>query len=594
MSRTSAALTASVMSLLWISCGGFDAADETPRFPLWPQLDPPGSPIGVVATPAPEWPVDERLRSAVGDTLPIIGTAVRFPALTIDPAYAATVAAHASSVTAEHVLKWGRVHPTETEWSFEKPDALVAFAIAHDQSVHGSTLVSYDVLPRYVVQSNSRDDLLAIMRGHITSLVGRYGHQIGSWDVVSNVLDDAGELRPSVFAHLIGADEHIAEAFRFAHEANPSAVLIFNEPGIETPGPKADAAYALLSRLLSRGAPIDAIGMQAHFTTADFAFFEVTEERLRESIRRFASLGLAVYLSELDVRLSALDAPRSAQLEYQARIFQRVAFVCKSEPACRGIRTAGLTDRYSWAHSVSAPTSPLLLDEAMQPKPAFYAFRAGLRGEPGEAFNFPTDTACRTLNTAVCAPFEGLGFEHWEPTTTGGGQIGHTTEAHRGARAMHARLVNGQRGTANITRPFARGITTGTLHARAYVYLPEAAAGFEFLKLRNQQNRGIGVGVDADGHVVVTATDTFSSSNALAKQQWHCIQLSVHLGTEGSMELHLDGAISVSASGVNNVPPGGLSSIALGAMATERAPNTSVNVYLDEVAVGSTPLLCDQ
>src|SRR4030095_13653498 len=81
------------------------------------------------------------------------------------------------------------------------------------------------------VSRASRDELLERMREHIHTVVGRYKGKVKSWDVVNEALADGNGtnvLRNSLWLEIIGSD-FIAQAFQFAHEADPDAILRYND-----------------------------------------------------------------------------------------------------------------------------------------------------------------------------------------------------------------------------------------------------------------------------------------------------------------------------------------------------------------------------
>ena len=101
----------------------------------------------------------------------------------------------------------------------------------------GHTLVWHSQTPRWVFQDATgqpltRDALLARMRDHIHTVVGRYKGRIKGWDVVNEALNEDGTLRHSPWYTIIGDDYH-REGFQFAHEADPDAELYYNDYYLE-------------------------------------------------------------------------------------------------------------------------------------------------------------------------------------------------------------------------------------------------------------------------------------------------------------------------------------------------------------------------
>src|SRR5581483_3247689 len=123
----------------------------------------------------------------------------------------------------------------------------------------------------------------------------------------------------------------------WAHAADPGAKLVYNDYGIESPGPKADAVYRLVRGLLRRRVPIGAVGFQAHVDTSPVRGFAA-------NLRRFAALGLDVEVTEAEVRLGDHQGD---PLHTQAIAYERIAGACRAVPRCTRITFWGLDDRDS-------------------------------------------------------------------------------------------------------------------------------------------------------------------------------------------------------------------------------------------------------
>jgi endo-1,4-beta-xylanase len=161
-------------------------------------------------------------------------------------------------------------------------------------------------------------------------------------------------------------------AFRFAREADPGALLYYNDYDAEGAGPKSDAVNELVRGLKARGVPIDGVGWQMHVENG----FRTSPEH-RENARRLAALGLRLSVTELDVRVE-LPAT-AADLARQAETYRDVAAFCLAEPAFEALLMWGFTDKYSWIPSFfPGKGAALIFDERYRPKPAYFALRGAL------------------------------------------------------------------------------------------------------------------------------------------------------------------------------------------------------------------------
>ncbi len=149
------------------------------------------------------------------------------------------------------------------------------------------------------------------MREHIHTVVGRYKGKVKVWDVVNEALSDNGPevLRRSPWSVIIGPD-FIAKAFEYAHEADPEAILRYNDYGLENPV-KRSKLMKLVQSLQQNHVPIHAIGTQAHCNIA------TTFESMDAAITEMKSLGLPIHVTELDVN-SAVSGQRGTNADIAA------------------------------------------------------------------------------------------------------------------------------------------------------------------------------------------------------------------------------------------------------------------------------------
>jgi len=312
---------------------------------------------------------------------------------------AALVKAQFNTITPENCLKWERVHPEPERYDFDIPDQYVAFGERNGMVVIGHTLVWHNQTPAWVFQDGegnpaSRDTLLARMRDHIHTVVGRYRGRIRGWDVVNEAIDEDGSMRQSPWFRILGED-YVAQAFRFAHEADPDAELYYNDYELEETPAKRAGVLRLVTRLKEEGVPITGVGLQDHIRldTPTLAQMDTT-------IVAFAALGLTVQITELDVDVlpqatSEQEAqiragaevpdslnpyrsglPDSVQQALTNRYAEVFAIYRKHRDVIRRVTFWGVTDRWSWKNNwpIRGRTNyPLLWDRAGNPKPAFDA-----------------------------------------------------------------------------------------------------------------------------------------------------------------------------------------------------------------------------
>ena len=298
----------------------------------------------------------------------LIGAAVSDRALIHDETYRQVLAREFSIVTPENAMKLGALRRERDRYDFSGADAVVAFAENNAMQVRGHTLVWHQGLPAWVVQADfSRDELLSLLKEHITTTLRRYRGRVRYWDVVNEVLRANGTLRNEIWRRGIGP-EYVELAFRVASEADPEAQLFYNEYGAEGSGIKSDGVYELVRSLRQRGVPVHGVGMQMHVSVDDYP----RPEDVAANMRRLATLGVDVHITEMDVRIPL--PVTEEKLNAQACIYRAMLDVCLSAPNCKSFVLWGFTDRYSWIPEYfPGYGAGLIFDESYRPKPAYYA-----------------------------------------------------------------------------------------------------------------------------------------------------------------------------------------------------------------------------
>jgi endo-1,4-beta-xylanase len=321
-------------------------------------------------------PTTATLRQLARHTRLEIGTAVDTSALRNDARYRELVAAEFSSVTPENVMKWEVVHPERGRYDFTQADQLVAFARAHGQKVRGHTLVWHNQLPSWLTSGTwNRDQLRAILRQHIFTVVRRYRGRVWAWDVVNEAFNEDGTLRQTIWLNTIGPD-YIADAFRWAHQADPRAILFYNDYNVEGINPKSTAVYELLRRLRREHVPVGGFGAQGHLSTR-YPF----PQDLPQNLRRFGRLGLATAITEADVRSDLPVDP--AEVNAQAEGYSLMLESCLLEPSAISYTVWGFTDRYQWVpQTFPGEGEAAIFDVNYRPKPAYNALRRDLALAP--------------------------------------------------------------------------------------------------------------------------------------------------------------------------------------------------------------------
>jgi endo-1,4-beta-xylanase len=317
-------------------------------------------------------PVDSPLRTLAARHDLRVGTAVNTDALAADATYRQLVGAQFNTVTPENVMKWQPVEPTRGGYDWSAADGLVAFARAHGQLVRGHTLVWHNQLPDWLTAGTfTPAELRALLRKHILDEVGHFKGRIWQWDVVNEAFNDDGTMRDTLWLRALGPD-YVADAFRWAHQADPHALLFYNDYNIEGVNPKSDAVYALVRQLRAQGVPVHGVGVQGHFGVQYGLPGDVPE-----NLARFAALHLDVAVTEADVRMPL--PPDGTKIAAQSQGYSVLLQACLLTPRCLSFTVWGFSDKYQWVPGVfQGQGSAALYDEAFTPKPAYRAVQIDL------------------------------------------------------------------------------------------------------------------------------------------------------------------------------------------------------------------------
>lgn len=311
-----------------------------------------------------------------------------------DPQQAELVKKHFNSITAENAMKTGELQPEEGVWNWGLADSIADFCRANKIPLRGHCLVwhtpqfAHWMLKDKKGNPVSKEVFYKRLRDHIHTVVNRYKDIVYCWDVVNEAMSDAGPGRPgqeqpnpyreSDLYKLCG-DEFIAKAFEFAHEADPNAILFYNDYNEVTPA-KRDRIYNMVKKMQQAGVPISGIGMQAHYN-----IYGPTVEDVDAAITKYSELVKHIHITEMDIRCNNemggqlvfsrgkdaklpayLDALHEDQFDRLFKVFR------KHKDVIDNVTVWNLSDGDSW---LGVNNHPQLFDENLRPKKAFYAVK---------------------------------------------------------------------------------------------------------------------------------------------------------------------------------------------------------------------------
>ncbi len=294
--------------------------------------------------------------------------------------YNGVVTKEFNSITAENAMKFDALHPAENTFFWADADYLVDYAKTNNKRIHGHTLNWYTSLPAWV--TNFAGDSVAwenLLKTHIQTVVTHFKGKVASWDVVNEAFNDDGTLRNSIWVQKLGAD-YIARCFQYANQADPDALLFYNDYGHEYSSAKRTAIINLVTAFKTRGIPIHGYGMQFHMT------YTQTDANITAAITSAAATGLKVHISELDIRLNNDKVQglvfTPALATQQAAKYKVVVKTYNAIPASQqfGITTWNVGDADSWIPGwQGAPDWPLPFDVNYLRKAAYRSIIEGVK-----------------------------------------------------------------------------------------------------------------------------------------------------------------------------------------------------------------------
>ena len=286
-----------------------------------------------------------------------------------------------NSVTCENAMKPASLHPSPNVWRWEEADRIANFCRENGIKMRGHCLVWHNQFSDWMLYDENgnfvdKEVFYARLKDHIQTVMNRYKDVIYAWDVVNEAMSDGGTnpYRESKLYQLCG-DEFIAKAFQFAREADPKAVLFYNDYN-ECDRRKSRNIYNMVLKMRSNGVPIDGIGMQGHYN-----IFKPTVEELDAALALYSPLVEHIHITELDVRVNremggqlqfsqegavlsdSVQALHTQQYERLFKTFQKY----RDKIDC--VTFWNLHDGCSW---LGERNHPLLFDKALQPKPAYH------------------------------------------------------------------------------------------------------------------------------------------------------------------------------------------------------------------------------
>lgn len=310
-----------------------------------------------------------------------------------DPEARKIIASEFNCITTGSSIDWHNISPAPGKFVFGPADNLVAFAEKNGLTVIGHSLIWFKFTPDWL--QNFQGDSAAwenLFKTHIQTIVSHFKGKIAAWDVVNEAFDEDGKHFTTLFYKNINkhyenvwethlGTGYVARAFIYAHEADPNAVLFYNDNQEERFPRRTQTIVNMVNEFKARHIPIGGVGLQMHTN------INISEDGIASALRQLSKTGVQIRISELDVRLnpgSRVNDPDSLEnARKQADLYRFIAHAYKTivpkDQQRFGISFWCVTDGDSWINNPRKVDAPLLFDEHYNKKPNYQAFIEGLK-----------------------------------------------------------------------------------------------------------------------------------------------------------------------------------------------------------------------
>lgn len=337
--------------------------------------------------------VDDSLKGKAARRGITFGSEVTAKELRSSPQTVAAIVADCAIIVPGVEMKWGETEKRRDFPFYRDADFMASFAAKHSIELRGHTALWYRNVPSWANDLLVSPDGRHLIVKRVNDVVGHFRGRVVEWDVVNEALEPndnlPGDMRDwPPYAH--GDPGYIADCFHAAHEADPKALLFYNEYGFEYlsdgENRRRAAALQLLGELRKRNVPIHGLGIQCHLKVGN----NFNAPIFRKFLSDVAAMGMRISLTEFDVddqRLPADIATRDQQVADHARRFLDTAL---DEPAVKRLLTWGICDRGTWLNSDRPRADGLKhralpLDENFARKPLWNAIASCLDNAPSRS-----------------------------------------------------------------------------------------------------------------------------------------------------------------------------------------------------------------
>ena len=280
-----------------------------------------------------------------------------------------------NQVTPENATKWGSVEGTRNVMNWSGADAAYNWAQQNGYPFKFHNFIWGSQFPNWLTNSGlTTAQQRAEIEEWIRLACQRYPNTWGI-DVVNEPIKTAMPFSAALGGAGSTGWDWVITSFQLARTSCPNAKLLINEYGTEN-DPSARNTYKTIINLLKARGLIDGIGIQAHYFNID----SMNRAAVTSMLNDYATLGLDVYVSELDIIGDGSDAGQLAK-------YQDVFPGFWEHSVVKGVTLWGYVVGQTWRDGTGLVTS------GGQERPAMTWLKSYVAGSGGPDTQAPTAPA---------------------------------------------------------------------------------------------------------------------------------------------------------------------------------------------------------
>jgi endo-1,4-beta-xylanase len=216
-------------------------------------------------------------------------------------------------ITPENEGKWGSVEATRDQMNWAGLDRVHDYAAAHGIVFKQHNFVWGSQQPGWLGGLSAADQ-----KAEVEEWIRLFCERYPDVALIDVVNEPPPHTSPVYMDALGGAGQSgydwIVQAFKWAHQYCPNAILILNDYNNIEYGNDNSHFIDIVNRIKDAGAPIDAVGAQAHDA------YKLSNVVVQGFIDNLAATGLPVYITEYDIGL-ANDSDQQQVMQSQFTMF---------------------------------------------------------------------------------------------------------------------------------------------------------------------------------------------------------------------------------------------------------------------------------